>query len=177
MHDPSLCGRFAWDRESGDGLVTASTAMDAGQAEHSPLALLIQTITCCWLVHYAASVYLSTKSIIWYKEIVQIGEQQEYYEPVNVYYAIGGMKLITDGWVWLVGCFDANIFLHTTTFHIIVRMVDIQTLQLESLRCVFLNFYSLSGFDLLVISHSHTFPSCLYFCRLETSLAPRSVYW
>ena len=66
---------------------------------------------------------VSTKSIIWYKEIVQIAEQQEYYEPVNVYYAIGGMKLITDGWVWLVGCFDANIFLHTTTFHIIVRMV------------------------------------------------------
>ena len=37
--------------------------------------------------------------------------------------AIGGMKLITDGWVWLVACFDANIFLHTTTFPVIVQMV------------------------------------------------------
>ena len=96
-----------------------------------------------------------------------------YYEPVNVYYAIGGMKLITDGWVWLVACFDANIFLHTTTFPIIVRMVY-TNFTVRKFEVRFLKF--LFPVLVLISSLSHTFPGCLYFCRSETASFPRPVF-
>ena len=105
--------------------------------------LLIQTIACCWLVHYAASVYKEYHLI--QRNCPNWRVRREYYEPVNVYYAIGGMKLITDGWVWLVGCFDANIFLHTTTFPIIVRMVytnfTVRKFQVRFLKFLFLVWF------------------------------------